>query len=223
MGDGPNPAGLMEAACADTGMADFGPETFRDGLEVLCRSIADDAALNELGGFAVADAIGAALRTRLHVTDWVRTHPEVADEPIEAPLVVIGMFRAGTTFLGQLLDQDPANRSLLRWESADPRAPADAADSTAPAHASRRPRPAVDMLEQLNPAVRAIHHEDADGPTECISVMSQDFKSLSWEAITNVARVRALVARASTSDRRTSTTGGCSRSCRAVGSAAAGR
>jgi hypothetical protein len=45
---------------------------------------------------------------------------------------------------------------------------------------------AVDMLEQLNPDVRAIHHEDADGPTECISVMSQDFKSLSWEAITNV-------------------------------------
>ena len=34
--------------------------------------------------------------------------------------------------------------------------------------------------------MRAIHHEDADGPTECISVMSQDFKSLSWEAITNV-------------------------------------
>jgi len=32
----------------------------------------------------------------------------------------------------------------------------------------------------------AIHHEDAAGPTECIAVMSQDFKSLSWEAITNV-------------------------------------
>ena len=34
--------------------------------------------------------------------------------------------------------------------------------------------------------MRAIHHEDAAGPTECIAVMSQDFKSLSWEAITNV-------------------------------------
>ena len=34
--------------------------------------------------------------------------------------------------------------------------------------------------------MRAIHHEEPDGPTECISVMSQDFKSLSWEAISNV-------------------------------------
>jgi hypothetical protein len=34
--------------------------------------------------------------------------------------------------------------------------------------------------------MKAIHHEDAAGPTECIAVMSQDFKSLSWEAITNV-------------------------------------
>jgi len=42
------------------------------------------------------------------------------------------------------------------------------------------------MLEDLNPRMRAIHHEDAAGPTECIAVMSQDFKSLSWEAITNV-------------------------------------
>ena len=47
-------------------------------------------------------------------------------------------------------------------------------------------RASIDMLEQLNPRMKAIHHEDADGPTECIAVMSQDFKSLSWEAIANV-------------------------------------
>ena len=42
------------------------------------------------------------------------------------------------------------------------------------------------MLEQLNPQIEAVHHEEADEPTECITVMSQDFKSLSWEAIANV-------------------------------------
>ena len=31
-----------------------------------------------------------------------------------------------------------------------------------------------------------MHHEEPDGPTECIAVMAQDFKSLSWEAISNV-------------------------------------
>ncbi|HEY4377140.1 MAG TPA: sulfotransferase, partial [Acidimicrobiales bacterium] len=43
-----------------------------------------------------------------------------------------------------------------------------------------------DMLELINPRLRAIHHEEPDGPTECITLMSQDFKSLSWEAISNV-------------------------------------
>ncbi len=185
MTDGPNADELIDAARTETGLEDFGPETFREGLGILCTSIAEDAQLNELGGFAVGDTLLAALRTRLRVVEWARTDPEVADEPIDSPIVVIGMFRAGTTLLGQLLDQDPGNRSLLRWESADPVPP--------PTPAIHRTGPrveaaqvAVEMLDQLNPAMRGIHHEDADGPTECISVMSQDFKSLSWEAITNV-------------------------------------
>ncbi len=176
---------LMTAARAGTGLDDFGPDTFREGLDILCRSIGDEAQLNDLGDLAVRDTLLAALRTRLLVTDWIAAHPEVADEPIDAPIVVIGMFRAGTTFLGRLLDQDPANRSLLRWESGDPVPP------PTPENHRRGPRVvaaqmAGDMLEALNPAMHAIHHEDADGPTECIAVMSQDFKSLSWEAITNV-------------------------------------
>ncbi len=117
--------------------------------------------------------------------DWSQRHPEVSGEAIVAPIVVIGMFRAGTTFLGQLLDQDPANRSLLRWESSDPVPP-----STPGNHRSgprvEAAQAGADMLEALNPRMRAIHHEDADGPTECIAVMSQDFKSMSWEAIANV-------------------------------------
>lgn len=183
--DGPDPSELMDVVVAEAGLEDFGATTFRDGLEVLCESIGTEAELNELGGLAVRDTLLAALRTRLQVTDWVHRHPAVRDEQIDAPIVVIGMFRAGTTLLGRLLDQDPGNRSLLRWESADPVPP------PAPGELRAGPRVdaarvAVEMLEQLNPAMRAIHHEDADGPTECIAVMSQEFKSLTWEAITNV-------------------------------------
>ena len=42
------------------------------------------------------------------------------------------------------------------------------------------------MLEMLNPAISAIHHESAADPTECIAVMGQAFQSISWEAIANV-------------------------------------
>ena len=176
---------VVAEACEKTGYDDYGPDEFHDGLTVLCESINGEASLNELGAVAVREAVVNGLANRLRVFDWIRRHPEVAGERIESPIVVIGMFRAGTTFLSQLLDQDPRNRALLRWEASDSAPPS--------THANFRSGPRVeaarlsnDMLEDLNPRMKAIHHEDADGPTECIAVMSQDFKSLSWEAITNV-------------------------------------
>lgn len=42
------------------------------------------------------------------------------------------------------------------------------------------------MLEAINPGIRAIHHEDANAPTECIAVLGQAFQSISWEALANV-------------------------------------
>jgi hypothetical protein len=42
------------------------------------------------------------------------------------------------------------------------------------------------MLESLNPQMKIVHHEDAEGPTECITLLGQDFKSLAWEAMANV-------------------------------------
>ena len=180
------PDDVLAEACEKTGLDDFGPDDFREGLAVLCESINGEARLNELGELAVRDTVVNSLANRLRVFDWIRRHPEVARERIEAPIIVIGMFRAGTTFLSQLLDQDPHNRALLRWEASDSAPP--------PSPANFRSGPRVDaarlsndMLEELNPRMTAIHHEDAAGATECIAVMSQDFKSLSWEAITNVS------------------------------------
>ena len=176
---------LIDEACALTGFDDFGADSFREGLSVYCTSVESEAQLNELGATAVRANIVSNLANRLRIVDWARSHPEVADERIDAPLVVIGMFRAGTTFLSYLLEQDVRNRALLRWESGDSVPP--------PTPSTFRAGPRVEaarlgnaMLEQINPRLRAIHHEEPDGPTECISVMSQDFKSLSWEAISNV-------------------------------------
>jgi hypothetical protein len=176
---------LMADARAQTGLGDFGPDGFRAGLEVYCESVSREAELSEIGEAAVRGTITSSLVNRLRVTDWAQGHPTVGDEVIESPLIVVGMFRAGTTLLSYLLDRDSRNRALLRWEAGDSVPP--------PTPADHRAGPRVDavreqaaMLEQLNPAIAAVHHEDADGPTECISVMSQDFKSLSWEAISNV-------------------------------------
>src|SRR5438270_6645031 len=95
------------------------------------------------------------------------------------------MFRAGTTFFSKLLDQDPANRALLSWEVADSVPP--------PTPATFRSGPRVDavaagqaMMSQLNPAMDAVHKEEAHEATECLSILGQDFKSLLWESVANV-------------------------------------
>jgi hypothetical protein len=176
---------LLAQACSATGLHDFGPDTFREGLDVYVASAATEAQLNDVGILGIQGTIVGALANRLKVVDYARRHPDVSAERVDAPLVVIGMFRAGTTFLSYLLEQDERNRALLRWEAGDSVPPPTLDDYR---HGPRveAARVANEMLEQLNPRMRAIHHEEPDGPTECISVMSQDFKSLSWEAIANV-------------------------------------
>jgi len=182
---GLEPDALLDAARAATGLDDFGPDSFRPGLDALCASLAEEAQLNELGTVAMPGMLVGSLSNRLRVVDWCSRHPEVNDEHIDAPIVVIGMFRAGTTLLSRLFDQDPRNRALLMWEAGDSVPP--------PTPANHRRGPRVDavhastaMLAEINPQIEVVHHEQADEATECITVMGQDFKSLTYEAIANV-------------------------------------
>ncbi len=189
MGDTPvtvlDPQQLIEQAVADTGFDDFGSGDFRPGLEAYVNSAATEAGLNEIGELAVGAYVTENLRRRLKVINWANTHPEVREERIEAPLIVVGLFRAGTTLLSYLLDQDPGSRSLLNWEAAD-NVPPPTPDTWKSGPRVDAARAAGEMAEQMNPEMATVHHEEADGPTECITVMAQDFKSLMWETLANV-------------------------------------
>lgn len=180
-----NPDDLQAQAIEQTGLDDFGDPSYREGLERYCEALVHEAQLNDLGGVALPPSLVGALVNRLKVVDWAKQHPEVTEEEIEAPVIVIGMFRAGTTFFSNLLDVDPANRALLGWESQDSVPPPGPDDRKSGPRVDAA-QGGVDMLEMLNPAISAIHHEAASDPTECIAVMGQAFQSISWEAIANV-------------------------------------
>jgi hypothetical protein len=180
-----DPDALVAEAQAAAALDDFGSLSFREGLDAYCASVVGEARLSDVGVMGIQSTIVGSLVNRLRVVDYAARHPNVAAERVTGPLVVIGMFRAGTTFLSCLLQRDPANRPLLRWEAGDS-VPPPTSENLRAGPRVEAARVAGEMLEQLNPRMRAIHHEEPDGPTECISVMSQDFKSLSWEAISNV-------------------------------------
>jgi hypothetical protein len=184
VGAGLDAEALMAAAVEQTGLSDFGPSSFREGLDVYCASVAE-AQLNDIGAMVAPANVVGALSNRLKVIDWATQHPEVADEQIEAPFVVVGIFRAGTTLLSYLLEKDDRHRPLFGWEAQDSVPPPD------PAHLHDDPRIEAtvvgrQMLDAINPRIKVVQNEEPDGPTECIAVLNQDFKSLLWEALTNV-------------------------------------
>src|SRR5437763_8600940 len=90
---------VLEAACRDSGLDDFGVDSFREGLGILIESLSTEADLNPVGEFIVHDLIVKSLKNRLQIEEWYRRHPEIDDEVIERPLIGLGLPRTGSTAL----------------------------------------------------------------------------------------------------------------------------
>ena len=113
-------ARLLADAQSNTGLTDFGEEPFREPLSVLLRSLREEAQLNELGRATFRGRIVESLETRLKTQDWISRHPEILDEKIEAPIVIIGLMRTGTTMLHRILASDPRSHAAMWWEARFP-------------------------------------------------------------------------------------------------------
>jgi hypothetical protein len=106
------PTALMDQARAETGLDDFGPDDFRERLDVLVHSFATEAGLAPVGRMNAYGLLLSLLKNRLLVEDTVRRHPEILDVEIARPIVICGLPRTGTTHLHNLMSADPALRSL---------------------------------------------------------------------------------------------------------------
>jgi hypothetical protein len=126
----------MAEARAQTGLDDFGDDSFREGLEILVRSLRNEAQLNATGEAFVYPRIAGHLAQRLQVEDWYRRHPEIDDVPVVAPLIGLGLPRTGSTALSFLLAQDPNIRYLRQWESSQPCPPPSTVEGPDPRIAS---------------------------------------------------------------------------------------
>ena len=96
-------------------LTDWGPDDFEGALRVLLDDYAG-AGLNAIGVHILRSGIVHSLRMRLRAQEWIRRHPEILDEPVAAPIVVVGMMRSGTTLLQRLLAADPRFICAYGWE-----------------------------------------------------------------------------------------------------------
>jgi hypothetical protein len=177
------PDDVLKLARQRTGLTDIDSDSWREGLAIVLDEVNSSPAYAPQGRERVIDDAITALGRRLRMHDYIQSHPEVPDTPVERPLFTLGMPRTGTTVISCMLDQDPARRSLLYWECMQP-VPPPTSDTlrTDPRCLAMldEQKQILELVAQANMALP--HWEDADGPTECMFIHNQDFKGLSWDA-----------------------------------------
>lgn len=175
-----DPKAIAEKAIANTGLEDFGGDTWREGLEVLCDATLREANCHSFALMTQGGMYTNLLETRLRLVEWAKTHPEVGQQEIRRPFVILGLPRTGTTLLSHLLDLDPRSRSLKGWEpSALVPPPNLATYEEDPRLAETAKR--GEALPKLMPPAPAMHPFGASLPTECVTLKALDFRSLQFE------------------------------------------
>jgi hypothetical protein len=162
---------LSARATEATGLSDFGPGDFREGLDVLLESLRRDAGFAPSTDEQVVGDLQRRLVNRLRVEAWLAGHPEVGTPPVRGPVSVMGLPRTGTTAVGNLLSRDPQFRALREWEQLDPVPPPElATEATDP-----RRLAALAQHDAVPAHLRAMHLYDPDAAMEDTHVLGMAF------------------------------------------------
>jgi hypothetical protein len=174
---------LVTRAYERAGLEDFGGDSWRAGLALLVQTVEAAPGVNAGGRDYVYGQFVDALWNRLRIVDYLKQHPEISEERVERPLVILGLPRTGTSLASYLLDQDPQRRSLLTWEAENSVPPASRQTLRSDPRCQKKKAELDTLAEGLKAAnIPMVHWDAADGPTECMFVQNQDFKAYLWEA-----------------------------------------
>ena len=111
---------IIDQAKSETGLSDLGEPLFSEGLNRLIDSINNEANLNEIGIQAQPIRIQGLLSNRLRFEEDLKKFPEILDQQIIAPIVIVGLPRTGSTMTHRLLASDPNHTAMLWWEGRYP-------------------------------------------------------------------------------------------------------
>ncbi|MGB6582390.1 MAG: sulfotransferase [Streptosporangiaceae bacterium] len=184
---------LHASASKVTGLTDFGPDDYTDGLAVLLESCARDARLTPLGAKMMRAFLRGALTARLFSEAAWQAHPGYAQVRIDRPVFITGLPRTGTTALHRLLAADPAHQGLEMWltEVPQPRPP----------RATWAANPVFGYIQAghqkyhaEHPEFAAVHYMAADQVEECWQLLRQSMRSISWECLAHLPGYSAWLA-----------------------------
>ena len=180
---------LHDRARADTGLDDFGPDDYRERLDVYL------AALHEINGMHAPGIVNFFsqlvqwLKNRLLLTDLLSRHPEINGIELLPPVVIAGLPRTGTTHLHNLLAAGSTFRSMPYWESFEP-FPLPSEIGVEPDPRRVRMDVAVEFLNAVMPYFALMHEMTTEHVHEEIQLLANDFSSMLMETLGHVPRWR---------------------------------
>ncbi len=184
-----DPDRLIAAARRETGLHDFGDETFREPLDHLLRACAEEASLGVIGRFAASWDSRRFLANLLRMEQAEDRTRNILAEPIRRPVFITGLPRSGTTFLHKLMMLDAANQVPRVWETIYPY-PLRESDGTDPRRRIEKVDRQLRSFERLAPELPSMHPIDATSPQECSEVTAHVFASLRFDTTYRVPSYR---------------------------------
>lgn len=165
---------MVERACR---RGEYVPDEFapgwHDGLRAFLESAEQDGRLNAVGTRMALQSATGRLMAGARIARCRSERPDLCDVELAPPIVIIGGWRTGTTFLFRLLGTDPRLHAPLPAELVSPWAFVD------PGH----PDPAgvnassSSVLHTLNPDMAVVHPSGPALPEECVLGMGVDLRN----------------------------------------------
>jgi hypothetical protein len=186
-------ADLHESAARLTGLTDFGPDDYADGLAVLLESYEADARLTAFGRKVARAGLRGALAARLLAQSGWDAFGQHAAVAIDRPIFVTGLPRSGTTALHRLLCADPGHQGLELWlaEVPQPRPPREGWPANP---AFQQIQSAYQRHHVEHPEFMGVHYIAADTVEECWQLLRQSLRSVSYECLAHLPRYSAWLA-----------------------------
>jgi hypothetical protein len=148
-----------------------------EGLRLLLADHAANPDLSAMGWMSTQDQIRDRLNNRAVVRDIQAKHPEVRDEPVTAPVFVVGLPRTGTTLTYNLIARSPGNRGPKLWEMTNLGLPRpDAERERLIAQARKR----FSTVAKLSPAWAHLHPLIADSEEEDFMLRAHTEMYATW-------------------------------------------
>lgn len=111
---------VIQGARDEAGLQEFGDDDFIEPLRMLIESAIAELPFTEVGLLNFRATLQRFLVNRLRFHHDLTRHPEILDEDVSDPIVVLGMPRTGTTKLQRVLSADPGNQALWLWRLLNP-------------------------------------------------------------------------------------------------------